>query len=84
MTTAQAVAERNKRSAREFARIPSTCIRWREQIPEATHGLDDFNPEFFADAPDEYFNRVRVAVEVLVVEMLNQLGARDHAASVMH
>src|SRR6478752_10215617 len=84
MTTAQAVAERKRRSARELARIPLTCIRWREQISQAAYSLDDFDPQLFADATDEHLDRVGVAIEILVVEMLDQLGTRHHAAGVMH
>src|ERR1700688_579878 len=102
MTTAQAVAERKRRSARELARIlnhafflrmnlpenrshfSGSCAGWREQITEAAHGLDDFDPEFLADAADEHFDGVAIAIEVLIVKMLDQLGARDHAPGVMH
>src|SRR5215510_15804818 len=84
MITAQAVAERNRRSARELARIPSTCIRWREQISEATHSLNDFDAKFLADTPDEHFHGIRVAIEILIVKVLDQFRARYDAAGMMH
>ena len=92
MTTAQAVAETNRRSASELARIlresnrPRAGIMRRagKQIAEAAHGLDDLDAELLADAADEHFDGVGVAVEVLVVEMLDQFGARHHAPGVMH
>src|SRR5659263_398060 len=84
MTTAQAVAETNRRSARELTRIKSTRVGGVKQIAETAHGLDDLDPEFLADAADEHLDGVAIAVEVLVVEMLDQLGARHHAVSYTH
>ena len=55
-----------------------------EQIAEAAHGLDHVDAELLADAADEDLDRVGVAVEILVVEMLDQFGARHHAAGVVH
>src|SRR5262245_17813891 len=94
ITTIQVVAEKNKRSASELARIgpyPVTValaglarILRSEQIPEPAHGLDHIDAELFPDAPDEHLDGVGVAVEILVVEMLDQFGARHHPAAVMH
>src|ERR1700687_2395710 len=84
MTTAQAVAERKRRSASELARISVSCAGRSEQITEAAHGLDDFDAELLADAADEHLDGVAVAVEVLVVEMLDQFGAGDNAPGVVH
>ena len=56
----------------------------REQIAEPAHGLDDVDAELLADAADEHLDGVGIAVEVLVVEMLDQFGARHHAAGVVH
>ena len=69
----------NRRSASELARIGR-----REQITEAAHGLDHVDAELLADAADEHLDGIEVAVEILVVEMLDQFGARHHAAGVMH
>src|SRR5271167_4853438 len=80
MTTVQAVADTNSRSASELARIGGG----REEVPEAAHGLDDLDAEFLADAPDEDLDGVGIAIEVLVVEMLDQFGARHHPPGVMH
>src|ERR1700676_2774525 len=79
ITTVQVAAEKNRRSASELARIGR-----REQIAEAADGLDDVDPELLADTADEDLDRVGVAVEILVVEMLDQLGARHHAAGMVH
>ena len=55
-----------------------------EEIAEPAHGLDHVDAELLADAADEHLDGVGVAVEVLIVEMLDQFGARDHAAGMMH
>ena len=55
-----------------------------EQIAKSAHGLDDVDAELLADAADEDFDGVGIAIEVLVVEMLDQLGARHHAAGMVH
>src|SRR5262245_6418875 len=80
ITAVQIVAERKRRSASELARI----TRRGEEIAEPADGLDDVDAELLADATDEHLDGVRVAVEILVVEMLHQLGARNHPAGVMH
>src|SRR5882762_5475663 len=80
MTTVQAVADTNSRSASELARIGGGC----EKVAEAAHGLDDVDAELLADAADEDLDGVGIAVEVLVVEMLDQLAARHHPAGMMH
>src|SRR5438105_3196780 len=79
MMTVQTVAERNSRSASELARIGR-----REEIAEAAHGLDDVDAKLLADAADKHLDGVAVAIEVLIVEVLDQFGARHHAAGMMH
>src|SRR5690349_18415153 len=79
MTTVQAVAHKNNRTASELARIGR-----RQQITEPPHRLDDIDPEFFGNAADEDLDRIGVAVEILVVEMLDQFGARDYPPGMMH
>src|SRR5215468_7035791 len=80
ITAVQMVAERNSRSASELARI----ARRSEEITEPADGLDDFDAELLADADDEHLDGVGVAVEVLVVEMLDQFGAGDDAPGMVH
>src|SRR5689334_17121273 len=48
-----------------------------QQIAEPAYGLNDIDAELFTNAPDEHFDGVRVAVEILIVQMLDQLGARN-------
>ena len=55
-----------------------------DDVAEAARGLDDVDAELLAQPADEDFDRVGIAVEVLLVEMLDDLGARDDAAGVMH
>src|SRR5262245_27173050 len=80
ITMVQVVAEKNSRRASELRRI----ARWSEQIAKPAHGLNDIDAELFADAADEHLDSIGVAIEVLVVEMLDQFAARDHAAGMMH
>src|ERR1051326_5762544 len=80
MTAVTAVAETNRRSASELARI----ARRGQQIAEPAYRLDHVDAELLADAPDEDLDGVRVAVEILVVEVLDQPRARHHAAGVVH
>ena len=46
--------------------------------------LHDIDAELLAQAPDEHLDGVGVAVEILVVEMFDELGARHDPALVMH
>src|SRR5712671_1706849 len=78
--TVQVVAEKKRRRASELRRI----ARRREQVAEPAYGLDDVDAELLANAADEDLDGVGVAVEVLVVKMLDQLAARDHAAGMVH
>src|SRR6266566_5219097 len=76
ITTVQVVAEKNSRRASELRRI----ARWSEEIAKPAHGLYDIDAELFAHAADEHFDGIGVAIEILVVEMLDQFAARDDAA----
>src|SRR3954453_17099963 len=58
--------------------------RRRQQVAKAPHGLDDVDVHLLADSADEHLDGVRVAVKILVVEMLDQFGARHHAPGVVH
>ena len=55
-----------------------------DRIAEAARGLDDVDAELLAQSPDEHFDRVRVAVEILLVQMFDDLAARDDAPGVVH
>src|SRR6266436_3196645 len=80
ITTVHAVAYKNRRSASELARIG-----WRrQQITEAAHGLDDLDAELLADTADKHLDGIGIAVEVLVVKMLDKFGARHDAPRMVH
>src|SRR6478735_12822686 len=55
-----------------------------EAVTEATDGGDDIGTQLLADAGDEHLDGIRIAVEVLVVDVLDQLGAGDDLAIVVH
>src|SRR5690606_1029953 len=55
-----------------------------EAVTEATDGGDHVSTQLLADAGDEDLDGVRIAVEVLVVDVLDQFGAADHLALVVH
>src|SRR5690606_29450563 len=50
---------------------------------EAPAGLDDIVANAPADAPDQHFDGVGLALEVLVVEVVDDLHARDDAATLV-
>src|SRR5436190_4018206 len=62
----------------------SLIPRLFETVAEAADGGDHVGAELLADARDEHLDRVRIPVEILVVNMLDQLGAADHLALVVH
>src|SRR5258706_3721601 len=79
MTTVQAAADKNNRSASELVRI------WHmQEIAEPAYGLNHVHAELFSNTADKYLDRIGVAIEVLVVEMFNQLSTRHHAAGMVH
>jgi len=45
-----------------------------ETVAKAADGRDDIGTEFLADARDEDLDRIRIAVEILIVDMFDQLG----------
>src|SRR5690348_16779724 len=53
-------------------------------VAEAADGGDHVGAELLADARHEHLDRVRIAVEVLIVDMLDQLGPADDLALVVH
>src|SRR3954451_15078588 len=60
-----------RRHARRCSVNRGLSARILEAVAEAADGGDDVWPQFLADAGDEHFDRVRVAVEILVVNMLD-------------
>src|SRR4029079_15348539 len=82
LSTAADSASRNERefSLNGLSRI----IRFGDAISHAADGMEDVDAEFLAQPPDKHFDGVRAAVEILVVEMLDQFGARHDLALVVH
>src|SRR3546814_1823003 len=63
---------------------PGSVCRVVEAVSKSTDGRNHVCAEFLADAGDENLDRVRIAVKILIVDMLDQLGAADHLALVVH
>src|SRR5262245_51316150 len=80
ITTVQVVAEKKRRSASELRRI----ARRAQQVTKPANGLDDVDAELPANATDKHLDGVGVAIEVLIVKVLDQLAARDHSSAVVH
>src|SRR5690554_4123314 len=79
-TRVHAAAEANSLKARDLGPI----LRVREAVAEPPDGLDEVYGKLLAQTADEHLDGVRVAVEVLLVEMLDELGARHDAIPVQH
>src|SRR5262245_53134587 len=75
-----AVEVANSRKASELTRI----VILTETVAETAYGLDQIGRNLLAQAPDEDLDGVGIAVEILLVEMLDQLRARDHPALMQH
>src|SRR5690349_25049820 len=60
----------------------------REAVTTAAHRLDRLDRvvriELAAQTADEHLEHVRIAVEVLLVDVLGQVGLRDELAGVQH
>ena len=69
--------------ARSDATRAVTLVRL-DAIAEAAHGLDERRAELAPQPRDEHFDGVRVAIEVLRVDVLGQLALRDDAAAMVH
>ncbi|EGE60812.1 peptidase [Rhizobium etli CNPAF512] len=59
-------------------------FRRLDAVAETAHRFDQVDAHLFAQAADEDLDRVGVAVEILVVHVLDQFGSRDDLAHVMH
>src|SRR6185369_98553 len=54
-----------------------------QRIAKPAHRLNEARVEFLAQAAYEDFDRVGIAIEVLIVKMLHQFGARYYLAAMM-
>src|SRR5689334_19835619 len=55
-----------------------------ERIAEAADRGDYVGSELLPDPRDEDLDRIRIAIEILVVNMLDELGSRHDLALVVH
>jgi hypothetical protein len=53
-------------------------------IAQAAHRFDERGVEFAAETGDEYFDGVGIAIEILRVDVLGELGSRDNLAAAVH
>ena len=53
-------------------------------VAEPAHGMNDIGRDFAAKPPNEDFDGVRIAVEILLIEMIDKLRARHDAGLVVH
>src|SRR5258708_34478986 len=56
----------------------------RHAVAEPAHGFDGGGADFAAQPPDKHLDRVRIAIEVLRVDVLAQLRLRDDLAAMVH
>src|SRR5690606_15772133 len=56
----------------------ASAIRLPHPVSHPTHCLDQVNAELFAQPPDKHFNRVRIPIKILVVEMFHQFRPRNN------
>ena len=59
---------------------------WRKgnAITEAAHRMNDIGWDFSAQAPNKNFDGIRIAIEILLIEMIDKLRARDHSRLMVH
>src|SRR5262245_26850161 len=55
-----------------------------DSVTESTHGFDERRADFPSQPGDEDLDGVRVAFEVLRVDVLREFALRNQAPSVMH
>src|SRR5665811_2074785 len=79
-TRVHAAAEANSLKARDLGPIFGV----REAVAQPPDGLDEVDGKLLAQTPDEHLDRIGVPVEVLLVEMLDELGAGDDALAMHH
>ena len=62
----------------------SFVLRNNQAIAKTALGLDAINTNLAAQAADEHFDRVRIPVKVLIINMLDQFCARYDPTLMMH
>src|SRR6185312_69093 len=83
----QIAAAAISRAASEFSLRASSLRRAKgrvfQAVTKAAHGMDQVGVQFLAQAADKDFDGVGIAVEILIVKMLHQFGARNDLAAMM-
>src|SRR5262249_10469437 len=64
--------------------IPYGAVPLRHAIALAANGLDRLSAELQAQAPDEDFDGIGVAIEILRVDVLDDLASSDDLAGAVH
>ncbi len=59
-------------------------LRFTHAVAHAADGFDHVHAHLLAQATDEDLDRVGIAIEILIVEMLDEFGARDDFAHMVH
>src|SRR5215472_16658068 len=82
-TTVQTTAAMMSRAERELSLRPIFGVGIFQAIAKATHRLNQIGVQLPAQPSDEDLDCMRVAIEILVIKMLNQFGAGHYPAFVM-
>src|SRR3954463_7781953 len=62
---------------------PAAHLGIFQRIAKPAHRLNQACVQLLAQAANEHLDRIGITVEVLVIEMFHQFGARHHLAPVM-
>src|SRR5579864_3426176 len=81
-STVHTAAAAIRRNASELSLI-ALGRRIVETIAETAHGLNQVGVELLAQAADEHLDRIGIAIEILLIEMFDEFGARHDFAFVM-
>jgi prepilin-type N-terminal cleavage/methylation domain-containing protein len=66
-----------------YARGPSS-LRFVEPVAQSAHGFNQARRQFLAQAGNEYLDRIRIAIEILSINMFGQFRSGDDFTRVMH
>src|SRR5258708_6058438 len=82
-TTVQTAAAAIRRAERELSLCPIFGTRIFKAIAKSTHRLNEISVQLPSQAPNEHFDGIRVAIEILIIQMLDQFGSGDNPALVV-
>src|SRR3990167_795428 len=83
-SSAEASGARSGASPGEGASLAGRFVGIVEAVTEATDGRYHISAQLLANPGDEDLDRIRIAVEILIVDMLDQFGSADYFALVVH